>query len=289
MITSSLLNSFILTNITIPPEEIPIVYDGYEYKLRTQLVNKTLTLANNFTRNITSGHLYENYVYSFWCSFGVIGEESILGKTKVFLITAEHCLKHTYQFSRLRRPKTLETLMDCMILHSDSKLDLGVIVCNAYGTKTNTFIPMKPFLADNKSLPINSGIRYVAKFAFPLTLDEYMFPENFDCKRKDEKICDGMLSNALSYWDEIVQLSEPVGHNLGQQDTFFHSPIGSFIQASGALASFNDNEYFDAILLGNIPGATEEGTQFVSTRNEEFYVFYAEVLQRIENYKEHLS
>jgi hypothetical protein len=266
-------------------KERPIHYEGYEYKLRIKQINDTLTLADNFTTNISYDKLYDNYVFTPWCSFGIIHAESFLETIKVFLITAGHCVNHAYQYNELIRPKHLELFNNCEVLLKDTELNLAVLMCNSYKDNTEIYKPMKPALEDSDPDSVNPerSITYVFKFTPSLEKKKYIWPTNIDCLGKDKTTCEKTIINFFRVKGWVI--GQVNGSILTLGDNFLYSDIGCMIKASGALASFDDSDFFDAILLGGIAGATEMRTQFVSTRSKEFRLFYNEAFKRIQNLK----
>jgi hypothetical protein len=282
----TLLNTSYSLLITHDPRETIIEYDGYKYRLNTRLINETLTLADNFTTNITFDFLYDNYAYSSWCGFTIIHAEAFLDKTKIFFLTAGHCVKHTYQYNELTRESALEIISGCELLHNDTQLNLGVIMCNSL-THVNAFKPMLPVLGDSNNGYIGSDINitYVTKLNSPYGFKDYIWPKDVDCYGSHQQKCNDMIIDLIDKQVPIAQFSDRVNHKINQDDIYFYSNIGSMVDSSGALGSFENNQFFDGVLLGSINEAPELGTQFVNTRSNKFRIFYAEVFEKIRNIK----
>jgi hypothetical protein len=282
----TLLSTSLFFNITYDPRETMIEYDGYNYLLNTQLVNDTLTLADNFTTNITFDFLYDNYAYSFCCGFTIIHAEAYLDITKIFFLTAGHCVKHVYQYDDLTRLSALEIINDCELLHNDTQLNLGVIMCNSR-KHVNTFKPMLPVLGDSNNADIvsNTNITYVTILNAPYGFKDYIWPKDIDCYGAHKQKCNDLVIDLIDKQVPIAQFSDRIIGKISQHDIHFYSNIGSMVDGSGALGSFENNQFFDGVLLGRINGATELGTQFVNTRSNKFRIFYAEVLDKIRNIK----
>jgi hypothetical protein len=259
-------------------------YFGIQYTFFHPEIKNNTMLVNGVGTNITFTDLYNSYAYTEFCSLGAVEFRKTNKTNYLFFLTANHCLNNTIvDYWTVIYKKKLH--QGCQVVSSNFTRDYGeildtaVVACITYLGKQEVSLVTPRLIKNNHQ---NKEITYVSLFRHYMEKENFIWPDNINCHVNDVNLCElAFFSYRKKLSNKLVEVSGTI-NQINYDELYFYisSNSSSWPGASGSLAAFENDNYFDAIEFAN----TVNSTLYISTSSYDFREFWNETKIKINEF-----